>query len=195
MLVGVTFSPGRKGSGLGLQRGLWKLCACFRKHSKEQWERRPWTLGVQMCPRGTLWRGQVRWHSACHENCHRRAGALSGVWMPQKQQAPLKVDRCPWPPACRAVLIKRRARKVRRSVHPSSHLSLCFLPAAPQKGFDVFNALDLMENKTFLEKLQVWHWGWQPTVLSVQLEVPQHEGRERYVVLGTNPTMLPGSRA
>lgn len=33
------------------------------------------------------------------------------------------------------------------------HLSL-FLPAAPQKGFDVFNALDLMENKTFLEKLK-----------------------------------------
>lgn len=27
-------------------------------------------------------------------------------------------------------------------------------PAAPQKGFDVFNALDLMENKTFLEKLK-----------------------------------------
>lgn len=33
------------------------------------------------------------------------------------------------------------------------HLSL-FLPAVPQKGFDVFNALDLMENKTFLEKLK-----------------------------------------
>lgn len=29
-----------------------------------------------------------------------------------------------------------------------------FLPAAVQKGFDVFNALDLMENKTFLEKLK-----------------------------------------
>lgn len=28
------------------------------------------------------------------------------------------------------------------------------LPAAVQKGFDVFNALDLMENKTFLEKLK-----------------------------------------
>lgn len=28
------------------------------------------------------------------------------------------------------------------------------LPAALQKGFDVFNALDLMENKTFLEKLK-----------------------------------------
>lgn len=35
------------------------------------------------------------------------------------------------------------------SLHP-----FLFLPAAPQKGFDVFNALDLMENKTFLEKLK-----------------------------------------
>lgn len=34
----------------------------------------------------------------------------------------------------------------------SPHLSL-FFPAV-QKGFDVFNALDLMENKTFLEKLK-----------------------------------------
>ncbi|KAB1265877.1 Glycylpeptide N-tetradecanoyltransferase 1 [Camelus dromedarius] len=33
------------------------------------------------------------------------------------------------------------------------HLSL-FLPTTAQKGFDVFNALDLMENKTFLEKLK-----------------------------------------
>jgi glycylpeptide N-tetradecanoyltransferase len=37
--------------------------------------------------------------------------------------------------------------------HPLS--SPVFLsPAALQKGFDVFNALDLMENKTFLEKLK-----------------------------------------
>lgn len=35
----------------------------------------------------------------------------------------------------------------------SLHLFLC-LPPALQKGFDVFNALDLMENKTFLEKLK-----------------------------------------
>ena len=34
----------------------------------------------------------------------------------------------------------------------SLHLFL-FFPAV-QKGFDVFNALDLMENKTFLEKLK-----------------------------------------
>lgn len=42
-----------------------------------------------------------------------------------------------------------------------SKLSLFYLPDEPllplvstQKGFDVFNALDLMENKTFLEKLK-----------------------------------------
>lgn len=35
----------------------------------------------------------------------------------------------------------------------SLHLFL-FVPASVQKGFDVFNALDLMENKTFLEKLK-----------------------------------------
>lgn len=29
-----------------------------------------------------------------------------------------------------------------------------FFPFFIQKGFDVFNALDLMENKTFLEKLK-----------------------------------------
>ncbi|GAA6110029.1 glycylpeptide N-tetradecanoyltransferase 1 [Tachysurus ichikawai] len=29
-----------------------------------------------------------------------------------------------------------------------------FISLLPQKGFDVFNALDLMENKTFLEKLK-----------------------------------------
>lgn len=34
------------------------------------------------------------------------------------------------------------------------HLVLFLPDAAAQKGFDVFNALDLMENKTFLEKLK-----------------------------------------
>lgn len=33
-------------------------------------------------------------------------------------------------------------------------LTYSLLLAAVQKGFDVFNALDLMENKTFLEKLK-----------------------------------------
>lgn len=38
--------------------------------------------------------------------------------------------------------------------HPA-HFRLPFVPSDPlQKGFDVFNALDLMENKTFLEKLK-----------------------------------------
>lgn len=33
-------------------------------------------------------------------------------------------------------------------------LCLAFVNLFLQKGFDVFNALDLMENKTFLEKLK-----------------------------------------
>lgn len=33
-------------------------------------------------------------------------------------------------------------------------LPVAISPATLQKGFDVFNALDLMENKTFLEKLK-----------------------------------------
>lgn len=37
---------------------------------------------------------------------------------------------------------------------PSWPHLLSFLLATLQKGFDVFNALDLMENKTFLEKLK-----------------------------------------
>lgn len=42
-----------------------------------------------------------------------------------------------------------------RRVRQLLPLHLFFLlPAAVQKGFDVFNALDLMENKTFLEKLK-----------------------------------------
>lgn len=43
-----------------------------------------------------------------------------------------------------------------KNIHKGSFLhtlnSFCFVPI--QKGFDVFNALDLMENKTFLEKLK-----------------------------------------
>lgn len=44
-----------------------------------------------------------------------------------------------------------KGRKVRQLL-PSSPALL--LLVAVQKGFDVFNALDLMENKTFLEKLK-----------------------------------------
>lgn len=42
------------------------------------------------------------------------------------------------------------------SVRMDSYLSSCllFFLYYSQKGFDVFNALDLMENKTFLEKLK-----------------------------------------
>lgn len=42
-----------------------------------------------------------------------------------------------------------------RKVRQLSLLSVVLVsPAAVQKGFDVFNALDLMENKAFLEKLK-----------------------------------------
>lgn len=45
-------------------------------------------------------------------------------------------------------------QRVRKEAIPTCPHLFLFLPAALQKGFDVFNALDLMENKTFLEKLK-----------------------------------------
>lgn len=55
-----------------------------------------------------------------------------------------------WPPVRGSDMIEK-GRKVRQL----SLLSVVLVsPAAVQKGFDVFNALDLMENKAFLEKLK-----------------------------------------
>lgn len=56
-----------------------------------------------------------------------------------------------WPCSCLGTFTVRASRGTRKVGSP--HLFLLF-PAALQKGFDVFNALDLMENKTFLEKLK-----------------------------------------
>lgn len=72
-LVGVTFSQ-EKVQGLVSREDCGSYVHVSGKHSKEQWERRPGHWVCKCVLGGTLWRGQVRWHSACHENCHRRAG-------------------------------------------------------------------------------------------------------------------------
>lgn len=78
------------------------------------------------------------------------------------------------------------------STHP--HLSL-FLPAAPQKGFDVFNALDLMENKTFLEKLKFGIGDGNLQYYLYNWKCPSMGAEKVCTFWAPTPTMLPGSRA
>lgn len=106
-----------------------------------------WTPSTQCAWRLTGER-QVGW-PRCPESRHWRAGALWS-WNSTRKQPELRRKRALRPRWGGSDRIEK-GRKVRQ-LFPLLTYSL--LLAAVQKGFDVFNALDLMENKTFLEKLK-----------------------------------------
>lgn len=120
-----------------------------------------WTVGLQVCPQS---------HTKERSSVSCQSWAL---WQWGSHTEAVRASDGIWPCSCLGTFTVRASRGTRKVGSP--HLFLLF-PAALQKGFDVFNALDLMENKTFLEKLKFGIP--QPAVLPVQLVVPQHGGRE-----------------
>lgn len=156
-----------------------------------------WTLGVQMCmcPRGTLWRGQVVALSMSPRTATAGEQGADGSLDAAEAAGASEGGSLPWPPACRAVLIRQEERGQEGeapSTHP--HLSCFSLLPRSRKGL-----------------MCLMHWISWRTKPSWRSSVGIGDGNLQYYLYNwkcpsmgaekvctfwaSNPTMLPGSRA